>query len=483
MLILPVPRAPDWRRRPPWMTLLLIISCTFIFFVLQGKDEQRTEAAWTYYLQSDLPDIELPLYVRYQNQHGKSDVRLPEAPDEVAVMVQQLQYDPGFQRALKSGQLFPPSGLAPEGWQAARKQFETMLARSVTDHYGFVPAQPRAVTWFSHMFLHGSADHLFGNMVVLFIVGYLVEEALGAGLFLLCYLLAGLGANALDLALHSERLVVGVGASGAISGVMAMFVVLFGLQRIRFLYWVVVYLDFFMAPALLVLPVWMANEAYQMWVDKDGMINNTAHLGGFAAGAVLAGLYRLSRRKDEQPVVLDAGPSEAEQLAAQLHKVHLLLADLAFDRARTLLRPLVQQHPQQAELLQAYYQASRWQGDSEDYHLATGRLLAWNALPVEQAREVLNHYLTNARPVPRLSASLMANLGKRLLQAGFLPEGVRLCRALLARDRQHRALPALLLLVARASREQGDTAHAQLALTLLRQHFPGSAEDQLSAQW
>jgi membrane associated rhomboid family serine protease len=93
--------------------------------------------------------------------------------------------------------------------------------------YGFIPAHPQIITLFTAMFLHVGLLHLLGNMWFLWMFGKDVENSLGMWLFTLMYLACGLGSGLLHLLFNLKSVTPCVGASGAISGVMGCFLILF----------------------------------------------------------------------------------------------------------------------------------------------------------------------------------------------------------------------------------------------------------------
>jgi membrane associated rhomboid family serine protease/Zn-finger nucleic acid-binding protein len=155
---------------------------------------------------------------------------------------------------------------------------------------GLVPARALSgelVPWFSHMFLHGGVWHLLGNLYFLWVFGDNVEDRLGKGRFLLLYLASGLLAGLLQALVQPSSSLPVVGASGAISGVMAAYALLFPNARLVSLIWVIqvqwkttTYLGVWLLLQFLGAAMGASNIAW--W----------AHIGGFAAGAVIAWQWR-----------------------------------------------------------------------------------------------------------------------------------------------------------------------------------------------
>jgi membrane associated rhomboid family serine protease len=149
------------------------------------------------------------------------------------------------------------------------------------------------------MFAHGGWAHLVGNMLFLVAFGIRVEDRLRPARYLLLYLVSGYAATALqggvELAFMTEEdtNIPGIGASGAISGVLGAYVVLFPFARIVSL---LLPMFFLRVPALGLLPVWFALQAlagtYGLLHPEQEFVGIAffAHVGGFLAGAVLATL-------------------------------------------------------------------------------------------------------------------------------------------------------------------------------------------------
>ena len=157
-----------------------------------------------------------------------------------------------------------------------------------------VLGQPLWITPFSSMFLHGGWFHLIGNMWFLWVFGNNVEDSMGRLRFFGFYLLTGLAAAAAQTFTSPSSPVPMVGASGAVSGVMGAYLLLYPFVRVHML----VFLGFFITtvavPAWLMLIYWMLLQLLGSLVAGGGAgggIAFMAHLGGFVAGAALIRLF------------------------------------------------------------------------------------------------------------------------------------------------------------------------------------------------
>ena len=145
------------------------------------------------------------------------------------------------------------------------------------------------------MFLHGGWGHLLGNMLFLWVFGNNVEDSMGSFRFTIFYVLCGLAAAAAQIAINPASPVPMVGASGAISGVLGGYLILYPRVRVR----VLVFIFIISLPAYLVLLWWIAWQVIaglpqlsSVRPDVSAGVAFWAHIGGFGAGVVLVKLFQ-----------------------------------------------------------------------------------------------------------------------------------------------------------------------------------------------
>ena len=181
------------------------------------------------------------------------------------------------------------SQISPTEEQALRSQL-TEYDLTVYE-YGSRPASWTWLTMLTSMFLHGGLMHLFGNMLFLWIYGNNIEHRLGRFWYLIAYLATGFAASFGDILLRPDSNVPGVGASGAISGVLGMYILWFPKNKVRLLMlmggasrvmevsavWV---LGFYIVVQNII-PAFFSSGG-------GGGVAHGAHIGGFIAGVALA---------------------------------------------------------------------------------------------------------------------------------------------------------------------------------------------------
>lgn len=158
--------------------------------------------------------------------------------------------------------------------------------------------QVNVVTPITSMFLHGGWGHLLGNMLFFWVFGNNVEDSMGHMRFLVFYLVCGIIAAIAHVLVAPGSPVPTVGASGAVSGIMGAYLVLYPQVRVRMLFFFLIFFRVIDLRAWLVLIFWFLwqvlsglPELMSMRPEVSGGVAFWAHVGGFVAGVVLIKLF------------------------------------------------------------------------------------------------------------------------------------------------------------------------------------------------
>ncbi len=195
--------------------------------------------------------------------------------------------------------------------------YEVSLGRGLSEfvmNFGLVPVkffhnsemgfQPvsRFLPFFTSMFLHGGWLHVIGNMWFLWIFGDNVEDRMGHIRYFFFYLLCGLAAGAVHLFTNSSSGIPTVGASGAIAGVMGAYLILYPRARVWTLIPIFIFIQFVEIPAFIFLGYWIL---IQFLIGSFSLASGPArggvawwaHIGGFAAGAIMVFIFKKRKRR------------------------------------------------------------------------------------------------------------------------------------------------------------------------------------------
>ena len=161
---------------------------------------------------------------------------------------------------------------------------------------------PFFVTLFTSMFLHAGWEHIVGNMLFLFVFGTHVERSMGGLRYLAFYLICGLAADGLEIVTSLNSNVPGLGASGAISGVLAGYLRLYPGSRIKTLIPFLILYRSVNIPAWVFIGVWFLIQFFSgigsVTGSSEGGVAYSAHIGGFLAGLLLVPLFVQAQRVD-----------------------------------------------------------------------------------------------------------------------------------------------------------------------------------------
>jgi membrane associated rhomboid family serine protease len=166
-----------------------------------------------------------------------------------------------------------------------------------------LPLVPEPITLVTSLFLHGSFLHLAGNMLFLWVFGDNVEDGMGHARFLVFFLLCGIAACLAHCLMNPLSTAPLIGASGAIAGVVAAYLVLYPRVKVWALYFGRLPLQ---VPAMYAIGFWIVLQVGSAFLSGDQDVGWFAHLGGLAAGAALTPMLR--RRYD--PVLARAEVTE-----------------------------------------------------------------------------------------------------------------------------------------------------------------------------
>jgi membrane associated rhomboid family serine protease len=316
---------------------------------------------------------------------------------------------------------------------------------AAADRWGLIPAHPHFIALLTGLFLHASLGHLVGNMLFLWVFGAHVEEALGPEAFLALYLGGGIAASLLHMSvvlLRGEDVASPlIGASGAISAILAPFAVRFHRANLR-LFWIPAALfsrewSILEVPAISGLGLWLfwniagglsflwlsdAQKAEFSWLPLNGNTAYWAHIGGFVFGLVAAELTGLLRDGRQDYLLQDA-----RRAAAGGHEA----LDLAIRKYRSFLEREPDNGIVRAEMAHLLAAAA-----GRDAHTMTEERVEAAQEMLGAIRLLLNqkHLLDAARCVGEavaLGLSLPLTARERLRLAGAAEEAGQLDTALL----------------------------------------------------
>lgn len=387
MLIIPAENSINWKR-PPWVTLGLIMACLLVFLFYQGGDDRKLESALEQYLDGNLLALEGPVYedylqraIRFEgDQQSVLELQEFQTLQENSQTLWQavtLLLDREFYQYLQDNRDLIWTPAERSQWQQQRAAIEAQwISRMSAYQLGLVPADLSLYTLISYQFLHGGWGHLIGNLLFLFLLGFTVEKALGPGRFLAAYLVCGALSGLVFVGFSMASQLPLIGASGSISGLMGMYVAIYGLQKIRFFYFLGVYFNYFRAPAIALLPVWLGKEVYDYWYAGATGIAYMAHAGGLVAGAGLVWLLGKSWLQVKEEFFEPEEDEQDARFTSGYAQAMASLGRMEFDLARRQFEALREHYPERTILLEHLYQLAKLRPDLPEYRERSRQLMA-----------------------------------------------------------------------------------------------------------
>ncbi len=471
---IPLESKPTWRN-PPWMTVCLILINVLIFWGPQRSEENALTRATAFYIEAKLPALEFPAFMTHLQSTRPKEAQAAQAAfkqGQLDLVLDLMEREEQFVQRLQQQLVITPQHPQFDTWRQARDRYEAMRPAPFTEHWSKdyrASWRDHPETWLTAAFLHGDTGHLLGNMVFLFLFGFTVELSLGRRWFGCFYVLSALGASALSAWVYEGQLGYGLGASGAISGLMSMYAVLYRFQKINFFYSLLFYFNVVRGPAIVLLPLWIVNELGQHF-GSDNHVAYMAHLGGLITGAVLMVSFRTTRNAR-----VAAEPAPQASFQQQVDKAHDLAAEMKLEASCEAWGQAVRLQPDNLMALEKYFNtAALWPAQDHFQRAAAAvfRLKSMQPEALAFQHQAFQTYFNKAKPHARLRPHEMAQLCQRFARAGFTEDAGKLCRALLASDPNHADAVDLMAHCAQANLRAQQNTEAMGWLPSLEQRAP-----------
>ncbi|SEK22121.1 Rhomboid family protein [Atopomonas hussainii] len=433
MLVIPIEDKFSWRHLP-WVTVLLILCNSLIHLYMEGRDQRLMVQAEQVYLDAQLQRKEWPLFLAYlKPKDAETWQELHELSPADAVssgVLPLLWYDRDFTAHLETHWQKSPDAL----WQSSRESFQAALQRVSAFAYGLTPAEAKPWAWLSYQFLHGDWGHLLGNMLFLALFGFALERHLGAGLFIGLYLLCGVLAGLAHAQSDWTSAVPLVGASGAIAGLMGMYLGVYGLKRREFFYTVGFWFGSFRAPAVIMLPVWLGKELFGAYWSDDN-VAYWAHAGGLVAGFVLTWALRRGWRKVDEQLTQSVEEAPAVVLPIPERLLDQIEA-LEYESSWPALQRVCQQEPNNVQAWQYALEVASALRQREAWLQQVVQVALAGQLNKAEQQTLLKLYLPSGQFGP-MPAGLALGLSEVLLRLGSANRAAPLILTVLQAGTRH----------------------------------------------
>ena len=484
MLIIPLTEKISWRN-PPIVTIAIILLNCLVFFLFQGGDSHKYFESSEHYFTSGLARIEVPRYMAYR-EGLPQDAIDPADADSIAedTLIQYylaMERDSQFLNKLRNDEIITPASPQYESWKSLRTEYDHRRSQIVSVRFGFRPAYKSVLTSFTYMFLHGGFGHLFGNMVFLWIVGCMLEMGLGRLKYIGLYLFGGLLAVWGYWLVYMNSAMPLVGASGSIAGLMGAYAVLFNKKKVKIFYSLGFYFNYLRIPAIILLPIWIGNEFYQLFFGGDSHVAYAAHIGGLVGGALFGFVCKKLSLGFNDDVIKDTPTDEISPL---IEKALKHIAELDMEAGRLALTQALAKEPENIDALSHLFHIDKLDPESEKFHDTTKKLLFQLSRSYHTYEKAHHFYLEYIRHTshPRLSPQLYVQLSAVFAAIGHVENAVKILTLLLKKVPQSPGIPGAMLKLANAYRQNGMAAKGQKCLRLICRKYPDSNEARVARE-
>ncbi len=414
MVIIPTEKRFDWKRAPTVLFAIVILNI-LTYVIYQTGDEEKFSQAFKEYQSRQLLDIEWPIFQAYLKDTEQTELLSEYQADykqqHIDVIISDIVSNRDFHTYIKTNIYQYLTVEQQTAWEGPRQRIYQHISSMSFNAYGFTPKDFSVATLVTSQFLHADMMHLLGNMFFLIICGFAVEAAIGHRLFLAFYLTAGITANLLSALIDLESTIPSVGASGSISGVMAMYLAVFRLKKIEFFYWFYLFVGYFRAPALVILPCYLAKELFGFFFNPESNINFMAHFGGFITGGLLiAALLKVKPDiLDEEYIEED---NQADPYQQDLAAVYRHIESFQFQLALRKVDSIIENYGGNFDLLVLKYNLAKLE-KGEDFKALTTQLLNTKNPTRDELITLEQVWLDNPKIITALSHKELISLGMR----------------------------------------------------------------------
>jgi membrane associated rhomboid family serine protease len=482
MLIIPLTDKISWRN-PPFVTIIIILLNCLVFFIFQLSDNSRYYEAEKFSWTSGLAEMEIEKYVEYTDAsdsiillyNSEGELNEEEAYDQY----QKMKQDYDFLIKLKNDEIITPQDPLYSEWKTLREDYDEQRSKITSFNYGFIPAEHRPVTFITHMFMHGGLGHLFGNMVFLWLVGCMLEMGGGRIFYSVSYLLAGWCSVVAFWLVYPNSPIPLVGASGAISGMMGAFTILYCRRNVRIFYSLGFYFNYLETRAIYLLPIWIGLEFWQLFFGGMSNVAYMAHIGGLVSGALI-GFFNLKVLKSFNADVIE--PEPEDEISPIIEKALQHIRQLDMETGAGYLEQALAKDPEHIGAMTHLYNARKTEPQDQRFHDITRTLLTRltrDKTHHKTAAKIFDEY-TRLTKGPGLSSDLCFKMVSIFTGLGYPEKAERILAMIIKRKPDFPGIPGALLKLATGYRQKGGHSKSQKYLHVITRKYPDSTESEIA---
>lgn len=462
-MLIPAHTLADWKK-PPVVTLMLVLISALVFFTFQWNDRQEQAAADELYT-ARLLQLEWPYYETHllkQNQKAMFDeLESARQLGDQTTLAQRLGADRRFADSLiEDGKSFMEAA-AYEQWRSARETYNSLRDSQSRFALGLDPQRQRPITYVTSLFLHPDILLLGMNIVLILTLGLALEGVLGGGRVLTGFLLSGIVGGLVHQMTAQHGVFPLTGASTAVAGLMGMYAARFRLQRQEFTY----IAGTFTASTVLVWLLFASKEGAEWFLHLQPPVNLAAHAAALLAGAgfLLAGERWFPRIAETEAPVEEETTDEELAFRGELARALDAVGRMDFAEAKRRLLALSQQRPGDTRVLVQLYHVLKLEPQSASFDKIARHLFNLNTVDEAGLRQSLNLYRDYSKlsfDKGALDTETSLKLAMKFARLKEVKEADKILKHALDLKQPHLLVPKAALAIAQAYEELQDPAQA-----------------------
>ncbi|MBT8491199.1 MAG: rhomboid family intramembrane serine protease, partial [Deltaproteobacteria bacterium] len=293
--------------------------------------------------------------------------------------------------------------------------------------------------------------------------------------YIVLYLLGGVMAVEAFFLFRMHSMIPLIGASGAIAGLMGAYTVAYGRRKINIFYSLGFYFDYTRVAAIILLPLWLINEVFQLIYFSTSNVAYMAHIGGLVGGAILGALQVNVFKKVDQEVFEE---DPREKISPLMEKAMDRIQNLDMAEARRLLLEILIIDENNRAALNQLFHIDKLQPESENFHKTASKLIMLLSRTRGAEERLCETYQEYSRLVEKsgLNVDLLLRLSFIFSTSGHIGNSEKIMDHVLLNFGTHPQVPVALLNVATENEKQGRHDESVHFLQILRDRYPQSQQ-------
>lgn len=465
--------------------LIILAALSIVFFsFFQLKDRSISDEAINYYFKSGLDEFEVPHYIKFLKKYMRNELyfNLLSKMNQGHITKNELYWimrnDPLFQGCLDRETCVTADTLSYLKWKENRRKYQRILSNDGFQQYGFKSAAPSLLDLGLSLIISNGIYNFIINMVFLIVFGTAVESKNGPFKILLVYVTCAMVMLCAYALMAQYTLMPIGGAGGGVAGLLGLTVAQNYFGKVNWFYFNGKKINYFSANICYAVGLWLLSKLLVELFTSFDWFCLMAQIFALLAG-ILLGMMGKPKK------VYEVSDINEQNLKNRLNKASELSSKMEYNQAKKILYSLLDEYPNNKEVLFHLYNISKINPDSEEYHAIVQKIFSLKDLSQSTTvmiNLVFKNYIRRAKPAIQFNVHIFVNLLHRFRKFGYNDDAEKILKVLARYNSDGKLSETLAreqLLLARNYITLNDTIQSQRLIHSLLEEFPQtkSAQD------